>query len=208
MAFREAPRFPEDISYGSSGGPTFKTFVYEGFSGVEQRGITWSEARHRYDVSHGVRDKTDMDTVRAFFYNMYGRGYGFRFKDWSDYELLDEVIGTGDGATAIFNITKTYTSGAYTYVRRIYKPIATGFIVKVNGVTKTITTHYTLDSTLGIITFTGGNEPPAAQDVTVTGEFDVPVRFDVDQLSAQHDGYLTESWGSIQLVELREDDVV
>lgn len=207
MAFRETPRFPEDISYGSSGGPTFKTFVYEGFSGVEQRNITWTEAKHRYEASHGVRDKADMALLRAFFYNMRGRAYGFRFKDWSDYELIVETVGTGTGVLAAFPLYKTYATGAYSYVRRIYKPIAAGFVVAVNGVTQTPTTHYTLDTTTGIITFDPAAIPANGHAVTVTCEFDVPVRFDIDQMSASHEGWQVESWSSIPLVELREDEL-
>lgn len=208
MTFRETPRFPEDISYGSSGGPMFKTYIYEGFSGVEQRNVTWSEAKHRYEASHGIKNKADMETLRAFFYNARGRGYGFRFKDWSDYELVDENIGTGDGVTDTFSITKTYTTGAYSYVRRIFKPIASGFSLKVNGVTQTGGgVDYTLDTTTGVITFEALSIPAIGEDVTVTGEFDVPVRFDIDQMSASHEGFEVESWGSIPLVELREDEI-
>jgi hypothetical protein len=38
---------------------------------------------------------------------------------------------------------------------------ATQIIVKVGGVTKTLTTHYTWVAATGIVTFTGGNEPAA-----------------------------------------------
>ena len=206
MAFIETPRFPDDISYGSTGGPMFKTTVYTGYSGTEQRNITWAEARHQYEAAHGIRDRDDMDVLRAFFYNMRGRAYGFRFKDWSDYNLTDENIGTGDGVEDTFTITKTYTSGAETYVRRIYKPIASGFVVKVNNVVVN-PSNYTLDDTTGTIVFDGGSEPGVGLAVTVTGEFDVPVRFDTDQMSVSHDGFQIESWTSIPLVEIRSDEV-
>lgn len=206
MSFIETPRFPDDIAYGSSGGPEFKTFIFEGQSGIEQRHQAWARHRHRYDVSYDIRDKDSMDTVRAFFYNVKGRATGFRFKDWSDYELTDENIGTGDGAETVFPITKTYTSGASTYVRRIFKPIASGLVVKVDGVTQTLTTDYTVNTTTGVITFTGGGTPGSGLAVTVTCEFDVPVRFDTDQLAAAHDGWLQESWGSIPLVEIIIED--
>lgn len=208
MSFVETPRFPDNIAYGSGGGPEFKTFVFEGQSGVEQRHQAWSRHRARYDVSYGIRDTTDMDTVRAFFYNMAGKAVGFRFKDWADYTLTDENIGTGDGVTTTFNITKTYTTGAETYVRRIFKPISTGFVVKVNGVTQTEGggNDYTIDYTTGIVTFNGGSIPPNTEAVTVTGEFDVPVRFDTDRLSAAHEGFLQETWSSIPLVEIILED--
>lgn len=206
MAFIETPRFPDDISYGSAGGPSFKTYVFEGSSGLEQRNITWSEAKHRYDVSHGVKDKTDMDVIRAFFYNVSGRAHGFRFKDWGDYELLNENIGTGDGVVTTFLVTKKYVTGTSTYTRRIFKPISTGFEVRVNGVLKTAGSHYNLTASTGTIVFTAGNIPGVGEAVTVTGEFDVPVRFDTDALASSHDGYLTESWGSIPIIELRLED--
>lgn len=204
MAFVETPRFPDDIAYGSSGGPEFKTFVFEGQSGIEQRYSTWSRHRGRYDVSYGIRDTTDMDTVRSFFYNMNGQATGFRFKDWADYTLTQEVIGTGDNAETQFGIRKTYTTGALSYVRRIFKPIATGLIVRVNGVVQVITTDYTVDTTTGIITFVSA--PGIGLDIDVTCEFDVPVRFDTDIMAASHEGYLTESWGSIPLVEIILED--
>ena len=206
MSFIETPRFPDDIAYGSSGGPEFRTFIFEGQSGIEQRYSTWSRHRLRYDVSYGIRNQTDMDTVRAFFYNMGGKAVGFRFKDWSDYSMTDMNIGTGDAAETQFGISKTYTSGAQTYVRRIFKPIGTGLVVKVDGVTQTITTDYTVDTTTGIITFV--SPPGAALPITVTCEFDVPVRFDTDIMAASHEGYLTESWGSIPLVEIIIEDTV
>lgn len=206
MAFYETPRFPDDIAYGSSGGPEFRTFVFEGQSGIEQRYSTWARHRGRYDVSYGIRDQADMDTVRAFFYNMAGQAHGFRFKDWSDYTLTQEPIGTGDAATTEFGIIKTYTSGAQTYVRRIFKPIAAGLIVRVNGVVQTLTTDYSVDTTTGIITFVVA--PGAALSIDVTCEFDVPVRFETDTMTASHDGFTTESWNSIPLVELIIEDTI
>ena len=202
MAFFETPRFPENIAYGSSGGPEFKTHVFEGQSGIEERHIAWANARQRFDVSYDIRDADDMDTVRALFYNAKGKAHGFRFKDWADYELTDELIATGDNTTTVFNITKTYTAGSETYVRRISKPVSGGIEVYVDGVLQTEggANDYTLDYTTGVITF--DTAPGAGLDITVTGSFDVPVRFDVDQMTPSHEGYLQESWGTIPLVEL------
>jgi uncharacterized protein (TIGR02217 family) len=207
LAFLETPRFPEQISYGSSGGPSFKTFIFEGHSGIEQSAVAWDRARHRYNAQKGITDKDDMDVVRAFFFNLRGRARGFRWKDWADYELVAEQIGVGDGAENQFPITKTYTSGALSYVRRIFKPVS-GIEVRVAGVLKTegAFDHYTIDLTTGIITFNGGSIPTLGQAVTVTGEFDVPVRLDTDQLDATHDGFLIETWGQIPIVELLLDE--
>lgn len=198
--FIETPRFNDNISYGSGGGPEFKTHVFEGHSAIEQRQAAWLVARQRYDVSYGIRDNADMDVVRAFFYNCHGRASGFRFKDWADYTMTSELIGTGDGAVTAYQIIKTYTTGSETYVRTIRKPVTATIQVYVNDVLQTLTTHYTVDSTTGIITFVSA--PPNTETVKVTCEFDVPVRFDVDHLQASHDHFDTESWDSIPLVEI------
>jgi len=209
--FIESPCFPDDISYGSSGGPGFKTFIFEGFSGIEQRSITWSRARARYNAQHGIRDTADMDLVRAFFYATRGRAVGFRFKDWGDYTLTDEVIGTGDGSDATWSIIKTYgASSGNSYVRRIFKPKTGTLSVKVDGVAVTVGTanasRVTCDYATGILSFGASVIPASAKAITVTCEFDVPARFDTDQMDAAHDGWQTETWGQIPIVEILLED--
>lgn len=200
IVFAETPRFPDDIAYGSSGGPGFKTTIFQGNSGLETPVQMWSRSKGKWDVSYGVRDKTDMDTLRAFFYNMRGKATAFRFKDWGDYELTNELIATADGVDTTFPIIKTY-AGAQPYIRRIFKPIASTVVVKVNDVIVPVGINYTLDATTGIITFLGGFIPTVGQTIKVTCEFDVPCRFDVDEFNATHDGYLTETWSGITIVE-------
>lgn len=199
MAFVESPRFPESVSEGAAGGPTFMTHIFDMNGGLEQRQCLWSRAKHRYDVSLGIRDKADMEDVREFFVAVKGRKNSFRYKDWNDFKLSSELIGTGNGTTTAYQITKTYVSGSYSFVRNIRKPVAATIQVYVNDVLKTITTDYTLDATTGIITFTSA--PPNTHTVKVTGEFDVPVRFDTDVMTASHVGFDAEDWSGISLVE-------
>ncbi|MBY0355033.1 MAG: DUF2460 domain-containing protein, partial [Rickettsiales bacterium] len=75
MSFVEI-QFPADISYGSSGGPTFSTDVIEAFSGFEQRNINWSAARARYNVAHGVKTQSQLDELIAFFRARQGKAIG------------------------------------------------------------------------------------------------------------------------------------
>ena len=165
LAFIESPRFPDNIAYGSGGGPNFKTDIFESHSGIEQRSVIWDKSKSTYNVSQGIRDEDDVATLIAFFRTMRGRATGFRFKDWADYKLTDEQIGTGDGATTVFSITKVYSVGAglQTYSRRIFKPVddSSTFSVKVNDIVVSDTT-YSVDYTTGKITFTGPGTPPNA----------------------------------------------
>jgi uncharacterized protein (TIGR02217 family) len=123
-----------NVSYGSGGGPGFKTLIFEGHTGLEQRSISWTRAKGKWNVAQGIRNQSDMDTIRALFYNTSGRAAGFRFKDWGDYQLNNMQIATGDGSTKVFKITKTYAVTGSSYVRRIFKPVSGTMNVYDNGV--------------------------------------------------------------------------
>lgn len=105
--------FPVDISYGSSGGPKWKTSVWMADSGYEARVIDWKDTRAEYDISMGIQTQQQMDALTTFFYGRRGRAYGFRFKDWNDYQVRDVFLGYGDYAQSNFQITKTYSSPAH-----------------------------------------------------------------------------------------------
>lgn len=179
-------RLPPDVEEGMQGGPTFNNVIQEAISGQEQRVKVWAKCRGRWDVGYTIMDTGEATgtfrAVLALFRAHFGSLRPFPFKDWSDYTLVNEDIGPGDGATTTFQIRKSYDPGAilgvstvHFYVRDIYLPRA-GLVVKVNNVTQTLTTHYTIGST-GIVTFLS---PPAnGHLIKVTGEFDVPVRFDI-----------------------------
>lgn len=208
--FIENPRFPDTISYGSSGGPGFKTHIWEGNTGVEVRSKVWSKARGRWTIIKGVQDKADMDELRAWFYNLSGRATGFRFKDWSDYEVYQSVIGAGDAdGKRVFPIIKAYKIGAYTYTRRIFKPRTDGGapapVVRVAGVIVSPTT-YSINATTGVLTFNITAAPADGAAVDITCEYDVPARLDTDSLEASHDGWQLESWQGVGIVELLEED--
>lgn len=197
-------RLPESISEGSKGGPGFSTDVFESETGFEQRNSKWAKARCRYDISYGIRDRDDADIILDFFYNMHGRATGFRYKDWTDYQLNNGLIGLGDGVEDTFQIVKIYATGAATYTRDLKKIVASPApVVTVAGVTKILTTDYTLNLDTGVIVFGGSDIPTSMQEVRVTCEFDVPVRFDIDQLMITSQTWEQESLEAIPLVEIR-----
>ena len=64
MAFHEV-LFPPNISYGSQGGPKFKTTVFTADSGYEQRNIDWSMTRAEYAEGSPAsgRDRAVLDCI-------------------------------------------------------------------------------------------------------------------------------------------------
>lgn len=207
MAFHEI-RFPDSISRGAKGGPERRTRIVELASGDEERNASWANSRRRYDVSYGVRRADDLAAVVAFFEARNGRLHAFRFKDWSDYKSClpsaapaptDQIIGTGNGSTTTFALTKTYASGAQSWARAIIKPVAGTVTISLNGVAQG--SGWSVNTTTGIITFTVA--PTTGAVIRAGFEFDVPVRFDTDELPVTLDIERTGSIPSIPLIEVR-----
>lgn len=200
MSFHEV-LFPEDISYGSSGGPGFNTTVIELSSGAEQRNINWSELRAKYDCSHGIKTREQMEDLLDFFTARRGKAYGFRFKDWMDYQIVDQLIGIGTGASSLpCQAKKTYEpASGYGFDRIIRKLVPGSVVVSVNGV---VNAGAVINYNTGIIT--PSVFVPVGHEVRiVAAEFHVPVRFDIDEMSITHDDWELMSWPSIPLVELK-----
>lgn len=210
MPFIESPRFPETISYHSTGGPVWKTQVVQTASGREQRSQTWSESLRRWDALNGARSDADLDQLQAWFLVSAGMANGFRWKDWKDYQApsanstgIVNTTGLGNG-TASGQLYKRYTVGTSTHARKITKPVAGSIKVYKNGVllaTGTGSGQCTVNSTTGVVTFYG-TAPSISDTLSWTGEFDVPVRFDTDTFSASYDD-LNASSVSLPVVEIR-----
>lgn len=185
-----AYRLPEGIERGSGFGPTFRNVIQEAISGNEQRYAQWTKCRGVGDLSYGLLSSSDplsdFAAILALWRAHFGSLYPFRFRDWSDYTATDDPFGTGDGTTTAFQLSRTYdpslillgTAGSLFYVRDIVL-LASTPTIKINDVTKTVTTDYTVSDT-GLVTFTSA--PGVGDLLTWSGEFDVPVRFDTDQL--------------------------
>lgn len=192
-------RFPEDISFGSSGGPEYSTDIVITNSGHEQRNINWQEARSVYNVAHGVKTQQQLEELISFFRARKGRAHGFRFKDWSDYKAIKQHIDLADGQKTEFKLVKTYENAGVTEKRLINKPVEDSLDVYLDG--SLYQDNIIFNTEKGIIIF---DIPPAAGvAISADFEFDVPVRFDTDRLSAKLDSYGVSSWINIPLIELR-----
>ena len=200
MSFAEI-QFPSDISYGATGGPIYSTDVVTMFSGHEQRNSNWKNARAKYNIASGVKTEKQWQALIAFFRACKGKAIGFRFKDWSDYSAVAQQSGIGDGLTTEFQLVKFYSSGSAAVVARIIKkPVAGTVKIHINNNLRG-TMNYSINYSTGIVSFT--EAPVSGVIITADFEFDVPVRFDTDELQLSLDSFNSASWNSIPLVEIR-----
>jgi uncharacterized protein (TIGR02217 family) len=206
-AFHEV-QFSPEISYGSTGGPRRKTQIVTLKSGFEQRNSSWLHSRRSYDAGMGVRNIDDLAAVIDFWEARMGQLYGFRWKDWADYKSClpranptnaDQIIGTGTGALTTFQLVKRYTSGGQEYARPIRKPVAGTLLVSLNNVAQP--SGWSINVTTGILTFTVA--PGNGVVVKAGYEFDVPVRFDEEEIQISIDGFNAGAVPSIKVVEIR-----
>lgn len=109
---------------------------------------------------------------------------------------------TGDGATAAFQLVKTYGAGFAPYTRAIAKPVAGSVRVAVDGVEQN-GSAFACDVTTGVVTFASGHIPAAGAAVTAGFSFDVPVRFDTDYLEVDLSAFAAGAIPRIPLVEIR-----
>ncbi|MCR8723633.1 DUF2460 domain-containing protein [Frigidibacter sp. ROC022] len=209
MGFHEI-RFPANLSFGSVGGPERRTEVVTLANGHEERNTPWAHSRRRYDAGLSLRSLDDIETLVAFFEARRGMLYGFRWKDWTDYkscsaskdpDFRDQVIGIGDGETRVWQLGKHYASGGSDYLRPIRKPVAGTVTLGIQREPLQESLHWEMDATTGLITFAVA--PEAGVEITAGYEFDVPVRFDTDQIRTSVAAFKAGEVPSVPVLELR-----
>jgi uncharacterized protein (TIGR02217 family) len=209
-AFHEV-LFPLDVALRSAGGPQRRTDIVALGSGREERNARWAYSRRRYDAGYGVKTLDALSAVVAFFEERRGRLHGFRWRDRVDHSsaapgvtvgAIDQVIGSGDGDTAIFQLGKIYGAAYAPYRRPIVKPVSGSVRVAVGGA-EVGADDFTCDAASGLVTFAPGHIPPPGAAVTAGFLFDVPVRFDTDYLEIDLAAFSAGVIPKIPLIEIR-----
>lgn len=202
--------------------PRWSTSITGVDSGAEQVNQRWEHPLHRFVLPQAVREQEVFEGIRDHWLVMRGPAHTWPFRDPLDFASLalpspneaptvtglDQVCGTGDGATLIFQLKKTYTRGVQTYTRNIIHPIVSSVIVTVAGAdpaTFSPAMTYTVNRLTGEITFSYAPSP--GQIVRAGYLFDVEVRFESDDA---FDGILQTfglgGFADITLVEVRPCD--
>ncbi len=201
-------RFPLDVALRGSGGPCGAPRSSRWRPAAEHRNSRWADSRRRYDAGLGIRTLDALHAVLAFFEERRGRLYGFRYRDRVDHRSgppsqtitpADQRIGTGDGATRVFALAKTYGDGPAPYRRVIAKPVAASVRIAL-GAVETTGAQAVCDAATGLVTFAA--PPPPGVPITAGFEFDVPVRFDTDELSIDLAAFTAGEVPRVPLVEI------
>lgn len=201
--------FPLSIALGTTGGPERRTDIVQLSNGRESRNARWRDSRRWYDAGSGMRSAHDLSTLISFFEARQGSLYGFRFKDPIDFSSAgfgnavansDQIIGTGDGITKIFQLSKTYNDAGGSATRMIEKPVSGKTVIAVDGVDLT-SPDISINDANGEVTFVIA---PAVDTVITAGfEFEVPVRFDIARLDINLSAFNAGQIPSVPLVEIK-----
>lgn len=209
--------FPPGFAERSESGPQYDSIIITGASGVEERLGQFLAPKITFDVEHALETFEDMQALLHFFHARRGRFIGFLALDYTDFQAINEPFAIGDGVTATFSLTKSYTTGGFTQVRPITR-LALPVAVYMDDVlvTDVRVVHHERGvevlagsgdmvvaagvSTMGVVSF--GVPPPAGAVLTWTGDFYVPVRFDTDELDITVEGPDVMTWSRIGLIEI------
>ncbi|MCB1429782.1 MAG: DUF2460 domain-containing protein, partial [Nitratireductor sp.] len=113
---------------------------------------------------------------------------------------FDQQIGTGNAIASDFQLTKSVGEGLP--ARVIAKPVTGTVRIGVDGVEQQIGTDCLVDTTSGLVNFLPGHLPAAEAIVTAGYEFDLPVRFDSDELVINLAAFGAGEIPSIPMIEL------
>lgn len=171
MSFIEE-RLLDCVAYGTQGGPTWATRRIGLRSGIVRRNASRSRPSYRFVVLYQNLAPEDHNSVIDAFNACQAGVYGFRLKDWSDFTAVDQLVVVGTGAPQSIQLAKLYTFGTRTVSRPIRK------IVSAALTDNAVPLVATVDADTGIATFTASN----GGVVRWSGEFDVPVMFESDEL--------------------------
>ena len=144
----------------------------------------------KYEFLRSSAAYLELQTLAGFFLARQGSFDSFLYTDPDDNTVTNQVIGTGDGSNKVFQLVRTYGAGGFTLTEPVHNTNSTP-VIKVDGVTKAVTTDYTISAT-GLVTFV--TAPANTKSVTWTGTFYYRCRFKDD--SSDFDKFMQDLWSN------------
>lgn len=151
-----------------------KTDIITLDNGDEIRNAVWKYNKLRFAASYVLLSDQSQNEITTAFYAARAQLYLFRFKDYGDYQAVNEPLTVVAGTQTPVQLVKTYRFGPAS-AERLIQAVVTA---KINDDSGAIVAG-TLDGALGLFT---PESVWGTGQYTWTGEFDVWVRFGSDQL--------------------------
>lgn len=106
----------EDVDYGFKGGPRYKTNIGEYPNRLEDRDSEWKYSKHEFNASWGDVPDEKRDHILAGFHVCRGRKHAIMFKDWNDFQIVDQPLQVLPGTNLPIQLYKTYAPYGPDYV--------------------------------------------------------------------------------------------
>jgi uncharacterized protein (TIGR02217 family) len=157
--------------------------IQSAISGKETRINNQSYPRYQFDLTYNILRSaaayTEYQQLLGFINARYGRWDSFLYTADDDNSVSGQAIGTGDGATTVFQLLRTLNG----FIEPVLAP-NTVSAVKLNGATQSGSSYSVSNwgtSTPGILTF---NSAPGS-GVAITADFTYywPCRFNMDKFA-------------------------
>ncbi|MDX1949583.1 MAG: DUF2460 domain-containing protein [Rickettsiales bacterium] len=193
-------RFPADISAKATSKIEFQTEVISFLKGNEKRNSLQQIPIRKFEINFKDISNLQAEKVQWFFIARQGKAYSFRFKDWQDFEAIDQQIGIGDGEKTQFQLIKNYGDEQNYITRKITKIFQNSEKIYLDGVLQS--SGYNISNDAGLVSFT---HPPAVSvQIKASFQFDNCVRFENDFLEFSQETFGKGSLQKIGFIEVLE----
>lgn len=195
MRFRDVLLPPKVPGLPCISSPRFKTSIGVSAGGGETVNQEWDHPLRSFNLPEAVaRDWATVQELGDHFFIMRGPNHTWPFRNPHDFAscplerpnqaptvaMDDQALGTGDGFTDSFRLTKTYSRGGFAYTRFVHLPVLASVLVAADGVLVPAADYSVTrgGKTGGTVTF---DVPPAdGAELTAGYLFHEEVRFESD----------------------------
>ncbi len=164
--------------------PRFNSLIAQAVSGRENRVALMSYPKWEFELRYDILRDTpnvsspaspfdELKKLVGFFLRQLGSQAAFLYSDPTDSLVTDMAFGTGDGATTIFQLVRSYGAGGFTFVEPVQNLNGAVTNIKDNGGIVS-GANYSVGAT-GLVTFT--TPPVSGHSLTWTGNYYYRVRF-------------------------------
>ena len=152
----------------------------------------------KYIVKNCLLDTKKFCQLNSFFRARYGMKYSFRFKDYSDFKVENQLLHSDDSFKK-FALIKTYDNEGFSCLRKINKAVEKSIQIFIDNEPLLLNWHYAN----GFIIL---SEPTNAQQkLTASFEYDVNVRFCHDYFDYKYNDDGTVLIDNLQIIEVYDE---